>query len=152
MAIFILEGPDGAGKTTLAVELSKRLGYPVVKFNKPVSIEESFAQFDTYAEFLDTNDNMIFDRSWYSDFVYGAVMNDRDGWHVITAEEVKALEAIGRDKIIIIHCNSSVETLWSRCDKRGEEYVTSFGQMLEIREGYITLFKNRSVPVISYDF
>lgn len=151
MAIIVLEGPDGSGKSTLADKLSNQLGYPVAKFDKPKTKEEALNQVNMYVNFLETYDDVICDRAWYSDIVYGNIMGDRKGWHVLTSDECKYLDNMLKDKGFIMHCTSDVETLWSRCNERGEEYVDDFSKMLRIKDCYEQLFSNVATTVFRYD-
>lgn len=151
MAIIIIEGPDGAGKSTLATKLSAQFGYPIAKFDKPKTKEEALNQVDTYREFMATYDNVICDRAWYSDIVYGNIMGDREGWHVLTEVECGYLDGLFKDRGFIIHCTSDVETLWNRCNVRGEEYVDDFAKLLQIKDGYETLFNNVESLVLRID-
>ena len=38
--VIIIEGPDGAGKTTLAEQLSRQTGYTIVHMSQPKTEEE----------------------------------------------------------------------------------------------------------------
>ena len=148
--IFIIEGADGAGKSTLAKKLSESLEMPIIKMNKPEKHEEA-GMFEYYRRLLTLKDYFILDRCWYSELIYGNIMPDR-AQPCITMEQCEELERIAADKAMIIHCTASVEELWKRCNVRGEEYVTDFSQMLKIRAGYIELFKNTSLPLLTYEF
>lgn len=147
--IFIIEGPDGAGKSTLAKKLSKQLEMPIIKMNKPEKYEEA-GMFDYYKNLLTRRDYFILDRCWYSELVYGYVMPDR-AKPCITKEQSKLLEELVKDKAIVIHCTDSVDALWKRCNARGEEYVTEFSQLLKIRARYINLFEETSLPLFTYE-
>lgn len=59
MKSFFLEGPDNAGKSTLAHELSKRLGMLVYHQDKP----RSLAEYNDAILFERNTNNLIFDRS-----------------------------------------------------------------------------------------
>ena len=80
--IYIIEGPDGAGKTTLVEQIRKSNYNAVVKhFGAPQTPEEADNYYKVYAKAINDmhsdSEVLIFDRSWYSDMVYGPVMRNR---------------------------------------------------------------------------
>jgi thymidylate kinase len=150
--IYIVEGPDGAGKTTLVNRLQEMFGYPVKHRNKPKNEEEKQMMLAGYAYDIATGGNFIYDRCWYSEMVYGPVMRDAS---VITADQMVALEeAIVRNGGgIIIHCTDATNILWNRCTSRGEDYITSRDTLDDIREGFEQLLHHTRhlLPVVRYE-
>ena len=74
--IIIIEGPDGAGKTTLAEQISRQTKYPIIHRTKPKNEEEKKRMMGEYLQTIRSGKNMIFDRCWYSEMAYGPVMRD----------------------------------------------------------------------------
>lgn len=145
--IYILVGPDGAGKSTLAKLLSERTGFPIIKKDKPLPNEVE-TYFATYVEELHKVDNVIYDRYAYCEPIYARCMGDRPS--AISMEQLGHLEMLLSGRAVIIHCTADIDDLWDRCTTRGEDYVDTVGKLLSIRQGYIDLLKSSSLPVLEY--
>ena len=83
---------------------------------------------------------LIYDRSWYSEFVYGPIM--RQGSE-LTEEHCRALEALAfmQGGGHILYLTAPIDTLWKRCKERGETYITGRDQLLAIKERYAIVMK-----------
>ena len=147
--IIILEGPDGSGKTTLANTLAKQTKYPVKHCVQPKPGESGM--FGMYLDLIKSNKNLIMDRSWYSEMVYGPVMR---GTSEISYPDMYVLEhTLTKHGALIIHCTDKPEVLWRRCAKRGEDYVTNYGTFEAIHKGFNELMNvPHLVPVVKYDY
>lgn len=147
--IFILEGPDGSGKTTLANQLSKQTGYKVIHRVQPKTDEEKTRMMNEYVRTIRTRKNMIFDRSWYSEMVYGPVMRDAS---VIGYPQMYDIERqLMKAGAMIIYCTDSTEALWSRCQERGEDYIKDKATFNKICDGFDQLFSvPHYIPVVTY--
>lgn len=140
--IYIIEGPDGAGKTTYAEFLSSVTGFPVRHFSNPKSEQEKAKMFDMYVEALEKNDNVIFDRSWISDMVYGPVLR---GGATITPDQANMLGNMLAGKGgKVIYCTSDLRTLLERAYSRGEELIKPH-QFVDIVNGYQMVFSDKSL-------
>ena len=149
--IIILEGPDGSGKSTLAEKLSKQTGYPVVHRAAPKSEDEKKAMMQMYQQAIAESKDIIFDRCWYSEMVYGPVMRDAT---CISHEDMYRLE-LGLCEVgaILIYCTDALRTMWNRCQKRGEDYISDFETFKAIHEGYEKLMElPHMIPVVRYDY
>ena len=154
--IVIVEGPDGAGKTTLIDQLEQGSRDAIYHhFGAPANDEEAFNYYKKYAEAINNcrpEALNIFDRSWYSDMVYGPVMRGR---HEMTQEHADMLAAmvVANSGGMVIYCTAPVKNLWARCRARGEEYVTEYEQLKAIAERYADVMKHcvRYLPVVRYD-
>lgn len=149
--LIILEGPECAGKTTLAGVLSTQTGYPVVHMDKPKTAGEGLRMVGMYEHFIANNKNTILDRSWYSEMVYGPIMRDKS---FITTEQMYDLEqaVIDRRGGMIIHCTDRSFALWNRCKKRGEDYITEINALISIKESFEQLFYTmpHRLPIVKY--
>lgn len=93
--VIVVEGPDGAGKSTLCKELSKELGWPVHHTGGPIYTKEDF-----WARVYSLNfENVILDRHpGVSQVCYGFL-----GWDGITqADGREALRFA--DPAVVIYC------------------------------------------------
>lgn len=154
--IYIIEGPDGAGKTTLVEQIKKsHMNAKVLHFGAPQTPEEADNYYKVYAEAINAkrdDEVLIFDRSWYSDMVYGPVMRNRQE---MTQEHADMLSAmvVARGGGIIIYCTAPIKVLWARCQRRGETYLQNQVQLQAISIGYSKVMAEnvRFLPVVRYD-
>lgn len=150
--LFIIEGPDGSGKTSLAETLSKQTGYPIVHRSQPKSEEEKAKMFDEYLRLASSSKNVILDRCWYSEMVYGPVMRDAS---VLSYPDMYKLEAAAKKHgAIVIYCTDQPGVLWKRCKRRGEDYIVDASTYNAIYEGYEELMRSvpHLIPVVCYGF
>lgn len=149
--IFIIEGPDGSGKTTLAETLSTQTGYPIIHRTQPKSDEEKAEMMESYIDVIKSGRNAIFDRCWYSEMVYGPVMRDTS---VISYGQMQYLESIlSKVGALIIYCTDVPEVLWQRATRRGEDYITDYATFLEICNGFETVMSmHHNIPVVKYGY
>jgi len=147
--IIMLEGPDGSGKTTLAKRLSKQTGYKVIRSVRPETDEEKTQMMNQYMRTIRTRKNIIFDRCWYSEMVYGLVMRDAS---VISYPQMYDLERqLMKAGAMIIYCTDSKAALWARCQERGEDYIKDKVTFDKICDGYDQLFSvPHYIPVVTY--
>lgn len=149
--IIILEGPDGSGKSTLAEKLAKQTGYILMHRTKPNSDEEKKNMMAEYLQVIKSGKNVIFDRCWYSEMVYGPIMRDET---VITYPDMFELERLlCRRGAILIYCTDKPDVLWERCKARGEDYITDILTHTKICEGYEELMGvPHLIPVVRYGY
>lgn len=119
--IVILEGCDCVGKTTVANMLSKILKYEVIKGSSfetaKCSPEELYEKYRENA----LKDNIILDRYFLSNMIYAEKYND---YARLNIHHVSVLaEAMNKVGAIMFVLQASPETLKSRFDLRGDEYV-----------------------------
>lgn len=150
--IIIIEGPDGSGKSTLAEQLHRQTGYQVLHRTQPKTEEDKQRMMDEYIQVMKAGKNVIMDRSWYSEMVYGPVMRDAS---VITYPQMYELEKLAaKYGAIIIHCTAPESTLWKRCLRRGEDYITNRETFHQICTGFDQLMHGvpHIIPVVSYEY
>lgn len=150
--IIIIEGADGAGKTTLANTIQKQTGYMLLHRTQPKTAADKERMMSEYVEVIKAGKNCILDRSWYSEMVYGPVMRDAS---IISYPQMYALERmLAKHGAIIIHCTAKESTLWDRCQVRGEDYITKRDTFHKIYEGFNELMHNvpHLIPVVTYEY
>lgn len=147
--IIIIEGPDGSGKTTLANQLSRQTGYKIIHRTRPKTEEEKAIMMDEYLGIIRSRENIIFDRSWYSEMVYGPVMRDAS---VISYSQMYDLERrLMKVGAMIIYCTDAKPVLWARCQERGEDYILDRTTFDSICDGFDALFASpHLIPVMTY--
>jgi thymidylate kinase len=147
--IYILEGNELNGKSTVAKLLSDKLGYEIIKGS---SFEQSKCSHDElFSKFLNMvvgNDNIIMDRFIYSNLIYGNMYKD---FAVINDGEKRLIESLmelSNTKVIYLHAD--VETLKERYSKRGDEYVP-ISKLETINEKYEELLQETNYPYTRID-
>lgn len=154
--IYIIEGPDGAGKTTLVEQILKsNHNARLMHFGAPKTDEDAFAYYKTYAKAIadkKEDEVLVFDRSWYSDMVYGPVMRNRQEMSQEHADMLAAM-VVASGGGIVIYCTAPIKTLWSRCIRRGETYIQNQTQLQQISVAYAEIMEKhvKYLPVVRYD-
>lgn len=150
--IIIIEGPDGAGKTTLANQLSRQTKYDIVHRSQPKTDDEKKHMMSEYVAVIKSSKNIILDRCWYSEMVYGPIMRDAS---VISYPEMYELEKLlAKAGAIVIYATAPKAALWQRCQKRGEDYITSHTTFCQICDAYEQLMTTvpHYIPVLKYEY
>lgn len=150
--IILIEGPDGAGKTTLAEKLSKQTGYVLLHRSYPKTAEEMANMMQEYMQVIKSGKNCIIDRCWYSEMVYGPIMRNETN---ISYPDMYELErAVARVGGIVIYCTGNRKVLWQRCTERGEDYVVDEETFKDIYYGYSDLMNRvpHLIPVVTYEY
>jgi len=149
--MIIIVGPDGSGKSTLAKRLSAQTGYPIQHRHKPKDQIEKDAMMTMYRDLAVTGANVILDRAWYCEMIYGNIMRDKS---YISMDQMYELE----DQVsnngggIIIHCTDETNKLWNRCIKRGEAYIQDYETLANIKGMYEWHMHSvpHTLPVVRY--
>ena len=149
--IYILEGPDGSGKSSLAKRLAEQGGFKIVHRTRPKSNAEKLEMFNSYVEIAKSGEDIILDRAWYSEIVYGEIMRDDSS---ISEKQMWELEmlVIKNGGGMIIYCTEDPDVLWERCTRRGEDYITDYETLRSISFAYDALFYgvHHFLPVVVY--
>lgn len=151
--IYILEGPDGSGKTTLANKLIEMTGGHYYHFSYPRSKEEADRLFKTYYEkltLLQHFSNSVIDRMWISTMVYGEILR---GKSEVSTKQAERLERLIHREAMIFYCTGDVKTMWQRATRRGETYIQDFETFSKICSLYDDIMYNQKhlVPIFTYD-
>lgn len=150
--IIILEGVDGAGKSTLAKQMSEEYNMPIHHFSYPKTEEEKANMFQMYADAIHEYGNGIFDRCWYSEMVYGPMLREKSciSWEqMIELEKLLASNGGG----LLVHCTAPFETIWNRFETRGDDYIKQDRatlQQLHARYDRLMIPFEHKIPVVRY--
>lgn len=150
--IFIIEGPDGSGKTTLAKRLAAKTGWPYVHMSNPKTEEEMVEMANEYKKLLREHRNLILDRAWYSEMAYGPTMRGKTAIDYPTMFSLERLAA-SRGGAMIIYCTDSAAWLWKRCQERGEDYVLHKEDFVDICAEFDRIMSApHLIPVVRYGY
>lgn len=152
--IYIIDGPDGAGKSTLAQQIhAASPGSEIKHFGAPATPEEAENYWQVYmAALYNAQDHtIIFDRSWYSDMVYGPIMRNREEMTQMHKECLEhAVRSMGGG--LVIYCTGVHRKLWSRCVQRGETYIPNADVHNDICKKYNDVMHSiKLLPVVVYN-
>ena len=145
--LLIFEGPDGSGKTTLIekfISQSDRV-WDKRHFSNPKTIEDQVNMAGMYMDLVkeaETKD-IIMDRSWYSELVYGPIFR---GESCISYKDLFELEVTCYNcRAIVVYVSVGIDTLWERCLARGETFVKTKKILKKVSEGYEDLLWARQL-------
>jgi len=157
--IIILEGPDGAGKTTLAETLRQKLQgnklVHIVKHGPYKDLEPEHLckiYFRGMTPALTHDDIVIMDRSWLSEPIYGSVY--RDGANRMDKPRQRMLERAALSRgVVVINCLPEYEVCLKTFTGRMEdEYLDNAKQLQQVYQEYEMLDINTCMPVLQYDY
>lgn len=131
--IYIIEGPDLSGKSTMVKKLNKDNKYEVIHFDKP---NNSFDFQNHYLEVLN-KENVILDRYFFSEIVYSKVFNRKCRVSKQTILEIR--KKLKNTPHCLIYLNPGVNELKKRYKLRGDELISE-NQIEKIVEEYDNLF------------
>lgn len=118
--IIIIEGCDGCYKTTVATLLKEKLGFPIVKGSSfELSQCSNEYLFDHFKQ-LSKSENIIMDRSMYSNLVYASLYQ---GYAILTEEQRIELEALYKPKTLLLYLYADGEVIKERLNSRGDDHV-----------------------------
>ena len=127
--LYIIEGPDGTGKSTLSEKIGNILNIPVKHFTYYKDKHQLTDQFVKGHEMLSLmEDPCIFDRYILSNIVYGIVFHDCEyvnGWLLWLTTMLSGVSV--RKNIHLVFClpekNSWIKRFEKLCKERDEMYV-----------------------------
>ena len=146
--IFLLEGLDKTGKSTLAEVLRKKLRCEIVKFSAPGS--DAYLE---YSRFLDSNNptkDYILDRFCHGELCYGPVLRGRSQ---LSFEDLRYLELrLLSFGVVPIYCFTDVNHICENMVNRREE-STKINQVIPIVKNFNALLADSTcLDWLHYNF
>lgn len=120
--IIMIEGCDGCYKTTVAELLKEKLGFPIVKGSSFELAQCSNAELFDHFKQLSKSENIIMDRSMYSNLVYASLYKD---YAIITPKQQEELEELYKPKSLLLYLHADKEVIKKRLNSRGDDYVSN---------------------------
>lgn len=128
---IILEGPDAAGKTTLANKLSKKYNMNVIHSTSKTRNDLSY-----HLDLLDYCQNTVFDRFHVGEMVYPEIYNRSGKLSLDDFLDINQ-RIIDNHDILIIFYASNIDTLKERLIERGElNYLSEIEQQNNLFKKY----------------
>lgn len=136
--LIIVEGPDGAGKTSFAMMLAERfnLRYVHGTYSDPVTFEWCMAQLKM---------DCVLDRSFISEIIYAPITGRECRINALEATLLK--DFLLKHEVPIFYCTGSIKTLKERAFNRGEDYISQ-QQLALITISYRDYFEDCGLNVI----
>lgn len=135
--ILILEGCDCAGKSTLAEELARITGYEIVKGSSfEISQLGTDGMFEHMMGLLD-RDNIIIDRFYMSNYVYG----NKYSYPTMSDEQFSELAVKADFRALNVYVTASPHEIKRRMLSRGDEMI-KIDEIDDILARYDEAFKN----------
>jgi thymidylate kinase len=151
--IYILEGPDGTGKSTLAAAIAEKTKGHILHstFNKDWDIEEYHTEIMEAAIDLNRYQDVVIDRWAPSEFVYGKVFRGKPSYD----SSILVEEYFGQHDITWIYCrnDNAVENHLNN-KKNRKEMFDDMTKVVEEFDDYVSYTSNNwiKLPWITYDF
>lgn len=144
--IVLLEGPDGAGKTTLGRLIEAEFNMPYVHVSSPKGADVFTHHYLPAMQ----ADNTVLDRLHWSEDVYGLINRGGSG---LTAQEFGFIDGILHSKhAVVVLCLPplSAVLLNIQRDERQENHNEQTATM--VWHGFKDLPPRTRLPVIHYDY
>jgi thymidylate kinase len=136
MMLIILEGPDGAGKSTLANKLALNTrGIVDIRHCSQLTRDPLDEYVDDLHMYVpNTGMNIIYDRHYLGELIYGPLYRDESKVDPIVQVVIEhRLNHLGA---LLVHVTHNVETLVQRCKDKGEDYLQE-GDIYFVRQQFI---------------
>jgi hypothetical protein len=148
--IILLEGPDGAGKSTLAEKLSKRFDALVHHSSRPLNSEQLRRNMNTICDMDDSiGEIIIVDRAgWISEFVYSRAMFREQ---MLSTKELLSYH----NRIqIVIYCTAEDYNIVEGKEHKPPEYMKRlYESHSRIVDEYEVFFSfPRRFPILRYNY
>jgi len=149
--IIIVEGPDGAGKSTVAKELAANYNAALIHTGPPRRDEPAVIQYLGEARhyMVQPNDTVL-DRFHLGERVYGPILRQQDTLGDIGQRQVERM-LMSRGFACVVLCIPPFETCYKNWHARREtELFTDYGLFVKT----FTAFKDirTTLPLFRYDY
>lgn len=129
--ILILEGCDCSGKDTLAEALAEKTGFEIVRGSSfEIASKGTDYMFDYMMDLLDRK-NIIINRFYLSNYVYGNIYN----YPTMSYKQFVELSNKADKKALSIYLTALIIDIKSRMNNRGDEYI-KIEEIESILNGY----------------
>jgi thymidylate kinase len=145
--LIVLEGCDGAGKTTLAAALAARHGYAIVH---ATLTPEGTDLFEKYRAILARPGPLVLDRSFVSELVYGPLER---GYSRLSFEQAAHLASItARRGGLLVHLTGHSDQIAARLLAR-DGHAPAVSRISELTAAYAGVVARLAahVPVVTID-
>ena len=148
--LIILEGPDGAGKTTLAKILTEVLGAHYVHFGPLPKVRYGLARLyvEAMLRALWGDTPVVMDRCWLSEPIYGQVFRQNEDRVGLKRRLLERLAM--RCEVLVIQCTTNNAVMETNFLSGRPEYLANVEQHRQVVNLYTKM--TTSLPVLKYDY
>jgi hypothetical protein len=143
----VLEGCDGTGKSTLAALLGARRGYTIVRSGR---LDDGADLADRYRAVLDQPGNLVLDRSFITELVYGPLRNGRS--RLDPDQAVRLAFALADRGGVLVHLTAHPKALAWRLRAR-DGHSPALGWIRAVLRSYRDVFAalDGAAPIVTLD-
>lgn len=144
---ILLEGCDGAGKTTLAVALATGHGYQMVHATRT---PEGIDLAERYAGILVWPGRLVLDRSFVSELVYGPLVHGRS--RLTFTEAADLTRTVAARGGVLVHVTATPEVIQARLEER-DGSAPSLDHLRALIDRYAAVFAELAdlAPIMTVD-
>lgn len=151
--LFLIEGCDGAGKSTVAKEIAEKYNADYVHLDE-LKDKDIFAEYlRAMALAIDGTCNVVMDRCWLSEPVYAAVF--RNGYERMGQLDYKSIEEFATQycDVVVIFCNPPLEVCLANIHARANvDQCIDDALIMQVWNRYQALPISTSLKVIKYNY
>lgn len=145
--LTVIEGPDGAGKSTLADQLAALYGRTTVLHQGPFESDPFHETLETLRPRLERGESVIWDRSHLGEQVYGPIFRDGDGLGSVNRRMLERWMLSYRAAVVLCYPPFGVALKnWERRHER-EMFKDRFAEQYTAWKRIET-----ELPVVGYDY
>lgn len=151
--MFIVEGPDGSGKSTFAKELSEKSGLEIHSWDGPPKTKKEFEIRLNTSKYL-FDKLIIQDRSpWISEPIYGFLERNEQPW----LSWSDSLQILSQSRVTVIYCRPPNFVILNNCHNdlkiydtpKRIEWITKYlDALITLYDRYMKTLK----PYATYDW
>ena len=142
-SVVVLEGCDGTGKSTLAALLGARRGYTIVRSGR---LDDGADLADRYRAVLDQPGNLVLDRSFITELVYGPLRNGRS--RLDPDQAVRLAFALADRGAVLVHLTAHPKALAWRLRAR-DGHSPALGWIRAVLRSYRDVLDRKSTRLNS---
>lgn len=116
---IVLEGVDGAGKSTFAKMIKAKFGYDIVQGSSFEIAEKGVDAMYRHMDRLLDMENIIIDRFYLSNYIYANLFDKI----ALSNKQIEQLTRKSLDETVTVLLLPSYDLVVDRLDVRGDEYV-----------------------------
>lgn len=152
--VIILEGPDGAGKTTVARALCKLTGYDETHLSAPVGETAYELCARHLAEVLETGRNTVFDRFHLSEPIYGPIHRGVSTMDPVDTVRLESVLWVETRAVVVLCLPPWMRTFenWRERHAAGGEMITNSEHFKNVYFEYCEVVRNTTLPVLHHDY
>ncbi len=149
MSVYILEGVDKQGKTTLARKLCETFVAEYVKFSQPKM--PPFQEYSGFIRSIDPLKHYVIDRFFVGELVYGPIYRGSSGVSLDQLVDLQKQLLEKQAESVLIYCETDIDRTFDNFVKDNETF-TKMSDVHNLRKAYKETLKHIYLPVYRFDY